>query len=397
MDKLFVQAVPIIEKLEQAGFEAYFVGGSVRDQLIGKDIHDVDIATSAFPQEVKAIFPRTADVGIEHGTVLVIEKYGTYEITTFRTESQYSDFRRPDDVKFVRSLKDDLMRRDFTMNSLAMDKDGKLIDLFDGTMAIKQKRIVTVGDPYERFHEDALRMMRAIRFVSQLDFELDSETFRSLQENRHLLQYISVERILVEFEKLLEGPNRVKALKLLIKSELYEYLPAFQKQKEWLEKLMALPIERLSVVEIWALLCILKEEEDFSGFLKAWKLPRKKIKSIGRIATFVNKEPLFAEQVFDLFQLGLNEGIHAAKVWAILHGQNITEAEARIRLKYLDLPIKEMSDLAVNGSDLLAWRHVNQGPWLKEYLTRIVIAVLSREVENEKQKIKEWLEQCNLM
>ncbi len=135
MDSLFIQAVPILEKIEQAGFEAFFVGGSVRDQIIGRVINDVDIATSATPQEIKSIFPRTADVGIEHGTVLVLEKYGTYEITTFRTESNYSDFRRPDSVQFVRSLTEDLMRRDFTMNSMAMDKNGKIIDPFNGKRA----------------------------------------------------------------------------------------------------------------------------------------------------------------------------------------------------------------------------------------------------------------------
>ena len=192
MDSLFVQAVPILEKIEQAGFEAFFVGGSVRDQIIGRVINDVDIATSATPQEIKAIFPRTADVGIEHGTVLVIEKYGTYEITTFRTEGNYSDFRRPDSVQFVRSLTEDLMRRDFTMNSMAMDKNGKIIDPFNGKIAIEKKQIVTVGNPHERFHEDALRMMRAIRFVSQLGFELDNETFRSLQENGGLLLHFQL-------------------------------------------------------------------------------------------------------------------------------------------------------------------------------------------------------------
>ena len=276
MDSLFVQAVPILEKIEQAGFEAFFVGGSVRDQIIGRVINDVDIATSATPQEIKAIFPRTADVGIEHGTVLVIEKYGTYEITTFRTEGNYSDFRRPDSVQFVRSLTEDLMRRDFTMNSMAMDKNGKIIDPFNGKIAIEKKQIVTVGNPHERFHEDALRMMRAIRFVSQLGFELDNETFRSLQENGGLLLHISVERILVEMEKLLEGPNRMKALHLLLASNLYQFLPSLLKDRETLQKLIALPIEELNVIEIWSLLCVLGRNDNLSSLLYAWKLPSKK-------------------------------------------------------------------------------------------------------------------------
>jgi tRNA nucleotidyltransferase (CCA-adding enzyme) len=397
MDKLFVQAVPIIEKIEQAGFKAYFVGGSVRDQIIGRVINDVDIATSATPQEVKAIFSRTADVGIKHGTVLVIEKHGTYEITTFRTESSYSDFRRPDTVEFVQSLTEDLRRRDFTMNSMAMDKNGNMIDPFSGKEAIAQKRIVTVGDPYERFHEDALRMMRAIRFVSQLGFELDKETFCSLQDNGKLLNHIAIERILMEFEKLLAGPYRIKALKLLLESGLYQYLPCLHNQEETLKKLLALPIESLSVVEIWSLMSIQRNVEDVSEFLKAWKLPAKKMKSIQRIVLFANKTPFFVEQLSDLFQLGLEEGIQAAKVRAVMNGDSVSDAEVLVRDHYLNLTIKDMSELAVSGADLLAWRNVKQGPWLKEYLASILTAVLNREVENEKGKIKEWLVQCNLM
>ena len=122
LPEIFHQAKPILNKIEQAGFAAYFVGGSVRDYLLKRNINDVDIATSAFPEEIKQIFPRTVDIGIEHGTVLVIEKGKEYEITTFRTESSYGDFRRPDKVEFIRSLEGDLERRDFTMNSMAMDR-----------------------------------------------------------------------------------------------------------------------------------------------------------------------------------------------------------------------------------------------------------------------------------
>ncbi|MGO2223161.1 MAG: CCA tRNA nucleotidyltransferase, partial [Leuconostoc falkenbergense] len=128
----FVQAQPILATLEQAGYEAYFVGGSVRDTLLGATIHDVDIASSAFPEEVKALFNRTVDTGIQHGTVMVLDHGEGYEITTFRTESTYTDFRRPDSVTFVRSLSEDLKRRDFTINALAMRHDGEVVDLFDG-------------------------------------------------------------------------------------------------------------------------------------------------------------------------------------------------------------------------------------------------------------------------
>lgn len=155
MDRLFLKSVPILELIEEAGYEAYFVGGSVRDYILGRPINDVDIASSATPQEIKRIFPNTADIGIDHGTVLVITDTGTYEITTFRTESGYSDFRRPDAVKFVRSLTEDLQRRDFTMNAIAMDKTGKIIDPFNGKRDLAQKglsRLVTRMKGFMRMH-----------------------------------------------------------------------------------------------------------------------------------------------------------------------------------------------------------------------------------------------------
>ena len=159
----FQRALPILQQIEAHGYEAYFVGGSVRDTLLGKAIADVDIATSAFPAEIKEIFPKTIDTGIKHGTVTVMQQGIGYEVTTFRTESGYQDFRRPDHVTFVRSLKKDLQRRDFTINALAVRADGLVIDEFDGLTDLANQTIRAVWNADERFHEDALRMMRAVR------------------------------------------------------------------------------------------------------------------------------------------------------------------------------------------------------------------------------------------
>src|SRR3954463_2172771 len=207
MNPIFLKAIPLLEKVEKAGFEAYFVGGCVRDFILGKKIADVDIATSATPLEIKEIFLKTIDVGIEHGTVIVLWEKDTYELTTFRSDGEYTDFRRPSDVKFIRSLEEDLKRRDFTMNSMAMDKKGQIIDPFNGQEAIKNKMIETVGSAIIRFHEDALRMMRAVRFVSQLSFSIELNTSMALKEHASLLEKVSIERKTVEFEKLLNGIN----------------------------------------------------------------------------------------------------------------------------------------------------------------------------------------------
>ncbi|MES9735806.1 CCA tRNA nucleotidyltransferase [Peribacillus frigoritolerans] len=393
MDRLFLKSVPILELIEEAGYEAYFVGGSVRDYILGRPINDVDIATSAKPQEIKRIFPNTADIGIDHGTVLVITDTGTYEITTFRTESGYSDFRRPDAVKFVRSLTEDLQRRDFTMNAIAMDKTGKIIDPFNGKRDLAQKRIITVGNPHERFHEDALRMMRALRFVSQLDFELDQETFDSLKENARNISEIAVERILVEFEKLAAGSNKIKAFSLLLESGLYQYLPLFSSKKDHLMDLLNLPLHQLNAAEIWSIIMIHTKDQEIEEALRAWKLPLKTIRNIQRTIKLVkSKEP----SAIDIFQAGHGITVQAAKVRAALNAGNVSDAEENAHQRYNELIIKKMSDLAVTGTDLLIWHQEKPGPWVKEYLEKILKAVLNEELRNDKDEIKRWLVKCNL-
>ncbi|WP_458354972.1 CCA tRNA nucleotidyltransferase [Peribacillus frigoritolerans] len=393
MDRLFLKSVPILELIEEAGYEAYFVGGSVRDYILGRPINDVDIASSATPQEIKRIFPNTADIGIDHGTVLVITDTGTYEITTFRTESGYSDFRRPDAVKFVRSLTEDLQRRDFTMNAIAMDKTGKIIDPFNGKRDLAQKRIITVGNPHERFHEDALRMMRALRFVSQLDFELDQETFDSLKENAQNISEIAVERILVEFEKLAAGSNNIKAFSLLLESGLYQYLPLFSSKKEHLMDLLNLPLHQLNAAEIWSIIMIHTKDQEIEDALRVWKLPLKTIRNVQRTIKLVkSKEPT----AIDVFQAGHGITVQAAKVRVALNGGNVSDAEENAHQRYNELIIKQMSDLAVTGTDLLNWHQEKPGPWVKEYLEKILEAVLNEELRNDKEEIKRWLVKCNL-
>ncbi|MFJ7940181.1 CCA tRNA nucleotidyltransferase [Peribacillus sp. NPDC096622] len=393
MDRLFLKSVPILELIEEAGYEAYFVGGSVRDYILGRPINDVDIATSATPQEIKRIFPNTADIGIDHGTVLVITDTGTYEITTFRTESGYSDFRRPDAVKFVRSLTEDLQRRDFTMNAIAMDRTGKIIDPFNGRRDLAQKRIITVGNPHERFHEDALRMMRALRFVSQLDFELDQETFDSLKENAQNISEIAVERILVEFEKLAAGSNKIKAFSLLLESGLYQYLPLFSNKKSHLMDLLNVPLQQLKAAEIWSIIMVHTKDQEMEEALRAWKLPLKTIRNVQRTIQMVKKKEPSA---IDVFQAGHGVTVQAAKVRAALTGGNVSDAEENAHQRYNELIIKQMSDLAVTGTDLLSWHQEKPGPWVKEYLEKILNAVLNEELRNDKEEIKRWLVKCNL-
>ncbi len=196
----------ILEALQEHGYEAYIVGGCVRDMLIGREPMDWDITTSAMPQEVKQIFHNTVDTGIQHGTVMVIKNAVGYEVTTYRVDGEYKDGRHPQSVTFTRSLEEDLKRRDFTINAFAWGEDG-LIDMFDGVKDLKDGIIRCVGDPEERFNEDALRIMRAVRFSAQLGFAIEPRTKAMISKYAGRLADISMERIREEWEKTLMSPN----------------------------------------------------------------------------------------------------------------------------------------------------------------------------------------------
>ncbi len=193
----------IIEKLLGSGFEAYVVGGCVRDALLGREPHDWDITTSALPQEVKAIFPRTIDTGLKHGTVTVMADGEGYEVTTYRVDGVYEDGRHPKEVTFTPSLREDLQRRDFTINAMAYGKPDGFVDLFGGREDLENGIIRAVGDPMKRFSEDALRIMRAFRFAAQLGYEIEPGTLEAARELAPTLKKISSERIRDELEKIL--------------------------------------------------------------------------------------------------------------------------------------------------------------------------------------------------
>ncbi|MBP3040135.1 CCA tRNA nucleotidyltransferase [Bacillaceae bacterium Marseille-Q3522] len=395
---VFLRAVPILEKLENAGFAAYFVGGAVRDYLLHKPIDDVDIATSATPMEVKGIFSKTIDVGIAHGTVVVLFQGFSYEVTTFRTEADYEDFRRPQEVHFVRSLEEDLQRRDFTINALAMNKEGKIIDLCHGTEALQAKRLETVGKAEERFSEDALRMLRAVRFVSQLAFSLEKETNQALINCSHLLQHIAVERKSAEFEKILNGTNRRKAIKLLTDTGLYCYLPSLEKYKDCLLRTALLPCEALTVNEMWALLLQLMELKhvEKANVLKNWKLSRKTINEILTISKWVTYRMRNSSwERTALYQAKRSGALSAEKIIHTMQRNRIDKAKiAEIAHQYEQLPIKSRAELAITGTDLLKWEGMKAGPWIKEQLSAVEKAIIEGVIENKRDKIKEWLE-CN--
>ena len=205
--KLPVKVKYIISRLEENGYEAYAVGGCVRDSIIGRVPEDWDITTSAKPHEVKKLFQATIDTGLQHGTVTVVVEKEGYEVTTYRLDGDYSDGRHPDRVAFTSSLTEDLRRRDFTINAMAYSEKTGLIDQFDGEKDLEDRVIRAVGDAEERFSEDALRMLRAIRFAGQLNFDIAGKTFDAIKKLSPNISKVSVERIAKELEKLILSGN----------------------------------------------------------------------------------------------------------------------------------------------------------------------------------------------
>ncbi len=197
----------IIETIQDAGFEAYVVGGCVRDSILGREPEDWDITTSAKPEQVKALFPRTVDTGIQHGTVTVMLDREGFEVTTYRIDGKYEDSRHPKEVTFTPNLREDLRRRDFTINAMAYNEESGLVDIFGGLEDIERKVIRCVGDAGERFREDALRIMRAIRFSAQLGYCIEEKTGEAIRELASTLEAISAERVQVELVKLLVSPH----------------------------------------------------------------------------------------------------------------------------------------------------------------------------------------------
>ncbi len=239
-----------LEALTAAGYAAYPVGGCVRDLLLGRAPGDVDICTSAHPEAVMALFPNAVPTGLRHGTVTVPTADGNVEITTFRREGGYSDARHPDAVAFDAGLREDLSRRDFTVNAMALAPDGAVIDPFGGRADLKKGLLRCVGEPDRRFSEDALRMLRGVRFAAQLGFTVEGETLAAMGRCAHLVEKVSGERVKAEMEKTLLSP-RPGLISLMVATGMLDHLYPFPRGRD----LSGLAALRAAAGERWRGFC----------------------------------------------------------------------------------------------------------------------------------------------
>ncbi|TBV43990.1 CCA tRNA nucleotidyltransferase [Staphylococcus aureus] len=395
MDKsLFEQARPILEQIQDNGFEAYYVGGSVRDYVMGRNIHDIDITTSATPDEIESIFSHTIPVGKEHGTINVVFNDENYEVTTFRAEEDYVDHRRPSGVTFVRDLYEDLQRRDFTMNAIAMDTAYKLYDYFDGQQDINNRIIRTVGIAEERFQEDALRMIRCLRFQSQLSFDIAMETFEAMRTQMADIKFLSIERIVIELTKLMRGINVEESFNHLKSLKAFNYMPYF-------EQLDMNQINVTEPIDLELLIAIVSVKFDINYSLKPLKLSNRQVKDINQYIQIMNALPsIISKEQLKMFVYDYDTNLIKNVMVAadVLKANDIQGHEPLIvNLQTIDetlhrLPMHNRKDMMVNGGVLMAHLNAKSGPWLKDVLRQIEIAIVTGKVSNEETEILKWVD-----
>ena len=359
-----VRPEKIIKGLCAAGFPAYYVGGCVRDRLLGRPVHDWDVTTAALPEEVMALFEHCVPTGIRHGTVTVFLDGAQAEVTTFRTEGVYLDGRHPSEVRFVRTLAEDLSRRDFTINAMAMDADGNVTDLFGGRDDLARRCIRCVGDPEKRFREDALRMLRAYRFSAQLGFALDAATAGAVERCAPLAAALSMERIRDEMEKTLLSPRppvlRTMAEAGLLKAAGIDALP----ELDWLAELPAEPSVR------WAGLKVLYPALEPSRL----RLPSRLCSLIGRAASAYCPQP----DRITLKRAVAENGTEAAEIAAALAGEEALLSEILASGECVTL-----GQLAVSGGDL-SWL---RGREVGQTLHALLAHVLRHPEENSRETL----------
>ncbi|RIX53519.1 CCA tRNA nucleotidyltransferase [Paenibacillus nanensis] len=397
-------ALPIIETLQSGGYEAVFVGGAVRDAVLGLPVHDIDIATSALPEQTMSLFPKSIPTGLQHGTVTVVHQRMTYEITTYRTETEYEAYRKPKGVVFIDRLDEDLLRRDFTINAMAIRASGELYDPYGGLSDLERNILRCVGNADLRFQEDALRMVRAVRFIGAFSLKPAPSAWRSLKRHGALLRHVAMERVQAELDKMMGCKTPERSLIWLRASGLLSFLKE-PISEGLLGKLRTesprLELRGLSQLdERWAsvFLAFHCKKEEAEALLLSLRFPNKRI---GQIVSIM--------QLHDWMMASAQVALQEAWICGVLRfGQatahsylniaqtleqpsgRLTAEEAEQRHAILtNMPAKTLKELAVGGSELQRALDRKGGPWMSGMLTRLLQAVALGLLPNTKDKLLE--------
>lgn len=426
-------ALEIITRLDDCGYEAYAVGGAVRDSLMGKTPDDWDVTTSASPDKVIEIFgvDNVILTGAKHGTVTVKNGGKCYEVTTFRSEREYLDSRHPSSVDFISDLKEDLKRRDFTVNAMAYNKKSGLIDLYGGLSDLKNGVIRAVGNAEERFEEDALRILRGVRFVSKLGFDLEDCTRSAMEKKAHLLKKISSERVFSELDKLLLGDNVKKAL-TVCPSVIFSVIPelekcyGFSQYSKWhLYDVYTHTVTAVESIEKkselrWCMLLhdVSKPEKFFlddkgeghfyghadlsekmaNAILKRLKAPAKFIQTvcflvknhdrplpINAVKFKLRISEIGEDLARDLVKVKYADNFGQGTQKAMEERKNIEELESKIDAVFKSGECIFLKDLAVNGNDVLSLGY--KGKEVGEILKGLLVDVISGNIPNQRERL----------
>jgi tRNA nucleotidyltransferase (CCA-adding enzyme) len=418
-------ALQIINKLTDSGFAAYKVGGYVRDVVLGRRIKDIDITTSALPEQVIALFDRTIPTGLQHGTVTVGSGGFYYEVTTFRQESEYIDYRRPSEVQFVTDLTEDLRRRDFTMNAMAMDADGAIIDPFNGRADMDNRLLRCVGAAAERFTEDALRMLRCIRFAAEYGLSIEESTWQALIDNAELMRHIAMERVRAELERMIGGGDPNRALQLLLRSGLLRHLKASlpvaappEGAAVWADKLMPLTLFDSEPLR-WAYVAVSLglASEQVRAALKRLTFSNERIQAIAGVVAAneavgsvdveiqTNAEALaeirWKRSTVRFGDLCMRDLLALYNVDSETGIYRINPAEQRdcVRIREIyktsggrwleEMPAKQLQELAVTSRELLGLLGGKPGPWLGRLLAHLLDRVAIGALANDSERLAE--------
>lgn len=355
-------ALKLLNKIEEAGFRAYIVGGFVRDYLLGIDSNDIDVCTNARPVDLRDLFQDACIPNEEYGAVTVMMKSIRFEITTFRRELQYQNNRKPVEIEYIQDLEQDLMRRDLRINTLCMDRDGQVIDLLQGKQDLDDKIIHTVGDPVQKFSEDSLRILRAVRISTNLQFGLAPEVKEAILKTKHLLKFLSYQRKKEELDKIFTGTHVRDGVLLLLELGLDQVLE--------LSNLRDLGFFE-DILGIWALL----DPSEKYPFTRNEREQMEKIRAV---------LPLDNLDIHVLYRYGLYPNSIAAKMKGLDYRQ--------VTQRYNDLPIKARNEIVVDGKEVAGALKKEPGVYLKQIFDDLEERILSGDLANEKQDIFRYLE-----
>lgn len=385
--KLSPEILNLISRLESAGFEAYVVGGSLRDSLLGKTADDVDMTTSALPEETAALFSdlRVIPTGIKHGTVTVLTPSGAaVEITTFRTDGAYSDSRHPDSVTFTRSLDEDLARRDFTVNAMAYSPKRGIIDIFGGRRDLESRTVRCVGDPERRFDEDALRILRAFRFSAQLGFDIEENTLRAALDRGESLSRIARERVRTELMKLLSAPCPSRTLAMM-QPILRHVLPLTPLPAERLALCDSLPQDPL--VRLAALIFGTGSANELSHSLRLSNADRLRLCRLSESTPdLIPRSDADARRLLSAFSDAPADCTLWLTVTAAVLGEDLSSPIERVRAQFDRWGCLTLSSLRVSGSDLVALG-IADGKMVGVLLRRLLDTIIIDPSLNERDTL----------